>query len=103
MLESPTSALWTFLFLISYQQVENYLLGPRIDSRTLKIHPAVSFGSVLAGAAVLGPVGALLALPAAATTQGIISASGERYDVEESALTRLGPEEDEEDLDDHDS
>ena len=65
LLESPTSALWTFLFLISYQQVENYLLGPRIDSRTLKIHPAVSFGSVLAGAAVLGPVGALLALPAA--------------------------------------
>ena len=100
LLESPTSALWTFLFLIGYQQIENYLLGPRIDSRTLKIHPAVSFGSVLAGAAVLGPVGALLALPAAATTQGIISASGERYEVEESALTRLGPEGDPPDDDD---
>ena len=89
LLESPTSALWAFIFLLSYQQIENYVLGPRIDSRTLKIHPAVSFGSVLAGASVLGPVGALLALPAAATAQGIISASGERYAIEEGPLTRL--------------
>ena len=93
LLESPTSALWAFIFLLTYQQIENYLLAPRIDSRTLKIHPAISFGSVIAGAAVLGPVGALLALPAAATAQGIISASGERYAIEEGPLTRLGPEE----------
>ena len=89
LLESPTSALWAFIFLLSYQQIENYVLGPRIDSRTLKIHPAVSFGSVLAGASVLGPVGALLALPAAATAQGLISATGERYAIEEGPLTRL--------------
>ncbi len=91
LLESPPLALWALLFMLGYQQVENYLLAPRIDSRTLKIHPAVSFGSVLAGAAVLGPVGALLALPAAATAQGLISASGERYAIEEGPLTRLGP------------
>ena len=90
LLESPTSALWAFIFLLGYQQIENYLLAPRIDARTLKIHPAVSFGSVLAGASVLGPVGALLALPAAATAQGIISASGERYAIEEGPLTRIG-------------
>ena len=92
LLESPISALWALLFLLAYQQFENYLLAPRVDARTLKIHPAVSFGSVVAGAAVLGPVGALLALPAAATAQGIISASGERYDIMEGPLTRLGPE-----------
>ena len=92
LLESPTSALWAFIFLLGYQQIENYLLAPRIDARTLKIHPAVSFGSVLAGASVLGPVGALLALPAAATAQGIISATGERYAIEEGPLTRLGPQ-----------
>ena len=40
---------------------------------------------------MLGPVGALLALPAAATAQGLISASGERYAIEEGPLTRLGP------------
>jgi len=91
LLESPALALWALLFMVGYQQIENYLLAPRVDSRTLKIHPAVSFGSVLAGAAILGPVGALLALPAAATAQGVISASGERYAIEEGPLTRLGP------------
>lgn len=91
LLHSPVGALWALLFMAAYQQFENYLLAPRIDAKTLKIHPAVSFGSVLAGASILGPVGALLALPAAATAQGIISASGERYAIEEGPLTRLGP------------
>ena len=90
LLESPTKALWALVFMAAYQQVENYVLAPRIDSRTLKIHPAVAFGSVLAGASVLGPVGALLALPAAATAQGIISATGERYAIEEGPLTDVG-------------
>ena len=84
--------MYAGLFLLAYQQVENYVIAPRIDSKTLKIHPAVSFGSVLAGASVLGPVGALLALPAAATAQGVISATGERYDIEEGPLTRIGTE-----------
>jgi len=91
LLESPTAALWALIFLAGYQQFENYILAPRVDSRTLKIHPAVSFGSVLAGASILGPVGALLALPAAATAQGLISATGERYEIEEGPLTRMGP------------
>lgn len=91
LVEAPARALWALVFMIGYQQIENYLLAPRIDSRTLRIHPAVSFGSVIAGAAVLGPAGALLALPAAATAQGLISASGERYDIEEGPLTRIGP------------
>lgn len=91
LLQSPISALWAVVFMTAYQQFENYLLAPRIDSKTLKIHPAVSFGSVLVGASILGPVGALLALPAAATAQGLISATGERYAIEEGPLTRLGP------------
>lgn len=89
LLESPTDALWALIFMAAYQQFENYLLAPRIDSRTLKIHPAVAFGAVIAGASILGPVGAVLALPAAATAQGIISASGERYAIEEGPLTAL--------------
>ena len=90
LIESPSKALWALLFMAAYQQFENYLLAPHVDSRTLKIHPAVSFGSVLAGASILGPVGALLALPAAATAQGIISATGERYAIEEGPLTQVG-------------
>ena len=53
-LESPTNALYAGLFLLGYQQIENYLVAPRVDSRTLKIHPAISFGSVVVGASVLG-------------------------------------------------
>ncbi len=89
LLDSPSEALWALLFMVAYQQFENYLLAPRIDSRTLKIHPAIAFGSVVAGASILGPVGAVLALPAAATAQGIISATGERYVIEEGPLTAL--------------
>lgn len=89
LLESPSKALWALIFMVAYQQFENYLLAPRIDSRTLKIHPAVAFGSVVAGASILGPVGAVLALPAAATAQGVISATGERYAIEEGPLTAL--------------
>lgn len=92
LIESPTNALYAGLFLLAYQQVENYLIAPRVDSKTLRIHPAVSFGSVLAGASILGPVGALLALPVAATAQGVISATGERYAIEEGPLTRLSQE-----------
>src|SRR3712207_8277965 len=61
----PRSTLfpYTTLFrsMVAYQQVENYLLQPRITAHTLDMHPAVAFGSVIAGAAILGPAGALLA------------------------------------------
>ncbi len=40
--------------------------------RYLKMHPFVVTVSVLAGAQLLGPAGALLALPAAAVIQAII-------------------------------
>jgi predicted PurR-regulated permease PerM len=52
----------------------------------MAIHPAVAFGSVIAGAALLGVVGAMLALPAAATLQAIISAAAERHEVAEHLL-----------------
>jgi predicted PurR-regulated permease PerM len=77
----PVDALWVALFAVGYQQVENYLLHPRITARTLSMHPAVAFGSVLAGAALLGPVGALLALPAVATLLGFLDEYVRRYEV----------------------
>ena len=72
-LDEPRKALWVFIMIILYQQVENYLLSPRITAHTMEIHVAVAFGSVLVGAALLGVVGALLALPFAATVQAFIS------------------------------
>lgn len=83
----PVTALWVLLFIIAYQQFENYLLQPRITARTLDMHPAVAFGAVLAGTAVIGPVGALLALPVGASLQAFLGAYIRRYDVEDHPLT----------------
>jgi predicted PurR-regulated permease PerM len=55
----------------------------------MEIHVASAFGSVIIGAAVLGPVGALLALPAAATMQAFISSYVHRHEVDETALARV--------------
>src|SRR5690606_26475406 len=51
---NPPDGLWVLGFIILYQQFENYVLQPRITATTLDMHPAVAFGAVLAGAAILG-------------------------------------------------
>ncbi|MYS19014.1 Predicted PurR-regulated permease PerM [Streptomyces sp. DvalAA-14] len=79
--EDPWDALWVLIFVVVYQQFENYLLQPRITARTVEIHPAVAFGSVIAGTALLGVVGALIAIPATATLQGFFAAYVRRYEV----------------------
>ena len=81
LLINPVKALWVLVFLIVYQQLENYFLAPRVTSRTMAIHPAVAFGSALIGAQLIGPLGALLALPAAAIVQAFVSTYIERYDI----------------------
>lgn len=79
--EDPWDALWVLCFVVVYQQFENYMLQPRITARTVDIHPAVAFGSVIAGTALLGAVGALIAIPATATLQGFLAAYVPRYEV----------------------
>lgn len=87
--DSPPRALAVLVFVIIYQQLENYLFLPRITARTMDLHPAVAFGSAIGGAAVLGAVGAVLAIPAAAMIQALISQTGERHEVVESDLTEV--------------
>ncbi|MEU5306724.1 AI-2E family transporter [Streptomyces noursei] len=77
----PWYALWVFGFVVVYQQFENYLLQPRITAKTVDIHPAVAFGSVIAGTALMGAVGALIAIPATATLQAFLGAYVKRYEV----------------------
>jgi predicted PurR-regulated permease PerM len=92
LVHSPTSALWILGFIIMYQQFENYVLQPRITATTLDMHPAVAFGAVLAGAALLGATGALLAIPVTATVQAFSSAYIRRYEVETvTDTTELDP------------
>lgn len=87
-LHEPVDIIWTLAFIIVYQQIENYLFAPRITAHTMEMHPAVAFGTVIAGAALIGPVGAVLALPAAAVGQAFVSTYVQRHDVVESSLTR---------------
>ncbi|MCU0309449.1 MAG: AI-2E family transporter [Acidimicrobiales bacterium] len=83
----PVDALWVLGVVVVYQQVENYLLAPRVTARTMDLHPAVAFGSVLVGISLLGGVGALLALPFSAVVQALGSTYVERHPVIESAMT----------------
>ena len=89
--DSPPKALIILIFVILYQQVENYFLLPRITARTMDLHPAIAFGSAIAGGAVLGAVGAVLAIPAAAMAQAVISNFGDRHEVIDSHLTSMVP------------
>ena len=75
----PVKALLVLLVVTGYQQVENYFVAPRVTRSTLEIHPAVAFGSVIAGAALFGVIGALLAIPVVATIQSVVSVYGRRY------------------------
>ncbi|TXL85213.1 AI-2E family transporter [Streptomyces sp. IB2014 016-6] len=77
----PWYALWVLGFVVIYQQFENYVLQPKLTAKTVDIHPAVAFGSVVAGTALLGAVGALIAIPAVATLQAFLGAYVKRYDV----------------------
>ncbi len=91
LIDSPLKAAFIAAFVIIYQQIENYYLAPRITARTMELHPAVAFVAALGGAAVLGPIGAVLALPGSAMMQAIIGSWGERHEVIDSPLTQLPP------------
>jgi len=84
----PIKTVWVLVALVAYQQIENFVLQPRITARTMALHPAVAFGAVLAGAALLGAIGALIALPTAAIIQAFISTYLEQHEVIESVLAQ---------------
>ena len=67
LLSSPLDAVWVVVFIAAYQQFENYLLAPR--SRRHVVGPGGGVRAVIAGAALLGGVGALLALRVGRTLQ----------------------------------
>src|SRR5829696_2813808 len=61
----PTTLL-VALFFVAYQQLENYLIAPRVLKTTVELGAAAVLISGLIGATVLGLVGALMAIPVAA-------------------------------------
>jgi predicted PurR-regulated permease PerM len=90
--ESPLKALLVLGFILLYQQIENYFFAPRVTSRTVDIHPAVAFGSVIAGGALFGAWGALVAIPIVAAIEAVMETYGRRYELIPE-LRHAGPDE----------
>ena len=83
--DTPLKGLFVLGFIVVYQQIENFLIAPRITAQKMQLHAGVAFASAIIGGAVLGPTGAILGLPAAAVIQGVLSSVGERYEVVDEA------------------
>lgn len=78
---SGATSLWVLIFFVVYQQVENFLISPKITERTMSLHPAISIGAIVIGGSVMGAIGIILALPVAAIIQALISTSVRRHQV----------------------
>jgi predicted PurR-regulated permease PerM len=65
----PIALIIWVVFAIVYQQVENYVIQPQIQKRATEIEPFIILVAVLCGATLFGIVGALLAIPTAASLQ----------------------------------
>ena len=90
--EQPVDILWIVLFASVYQQFENYVFTPRISTATMDINSGVALGSVFVGAALFGPIGAIIGIPLVAIVIAVIEAYAHRYqlhpEVEERTVSR---------------
>jgi predicted PurR-regulated permease PerM len=65
----PTATIIWAIYSIIYQQVENTLIQPQIQKRAVNVHPFLVLVAVLFGSTLLGVLGALVAIPIAASVQ----------------------------------
>lgn len=68
----PTSTIAWVIFFVIYQQVENNVLQPVVYRRTVNVAPLAVIVAILIGGSLLGILGALVAIPIAATVQIVI-------------------------------
>jgi predicted PurR-regulated permease PerM len=63
--ESPWSALFILAYYILYQQIENYIIQPRVQANTTNMSPLLVFSAVIVGVSLGGLLGGLVAIPVA--------------------------------------
>ena len=68
----PVGLIVWVVYAIVYQQIENYVIQPQVQKRATKIEPFVTLVAVLFGATLFGVMGAILAIPTAATLQILV-------------------------------
>lgn len=66
-LGSPGIAVIALVYYLIYMQVEAYFISPRVMSRAVSVPGAVVVIAALAGGSLLGLLGALIAIPVAAS------------------------------------
>jgi predicted PurR-regulated permease PerM len=71
-IDSLAAGFACVIFYVAYQQVENYVIYPRVMRRAVDVPAPVTVVAVLIGGALLGITGALLAIPIAAATLLVI-------------------------------
>jgi predicted PurR-regulated permease PerM len=65
----PTATIIWAIWAIVYQQFENHVIQPQVQKRTVNVQPFITIVAVLFGATLLGVLGALVAIPIAASIQ----------------------------------
>ena len=65
----PTATIVWVIYSIAYQQLENTVIQPQIQKRAVNVHPFIVLVAVLFGSTLLGVLGALVAIPIAASVQ----------------------------------
>ena len=65
----PTATIVWVIYSVVYQQIENTLIQPQIQRRAVDVHPFIVLVAVLFGSTLFGIVGALVAIPIAASVQ----------------------------------
>ena len=65
----PVGVIVWVIWAIVYQQIENYVIQPQIQKRAVQVEAFVVLVAVLFGSTLFGILGAVLAIPTAATLQ----------------------------------
>jgi len=68
----PVGLIIWAIVLILYQQIENNLIQPFVYGKAVELHPLIVIVAILIGGALLGVLGALVAIPAAAAVQAVV-------------------------------
>jgi predicted PurR-regulated permease PerM len=77
----PWKAVAIVIFATIYQQIESYIFTPRVSKKTMDVNPAIALAAVFVGAAIWGPVGALIGIPLAAAGVAILDSYKTSYDL----------------------
>jgi predicted PurR-regulated permease PerM len=87
----PVGVLWVAALFVFIYQVEGHVVVPNVMANALRLHPLLVIFGLLAGGALYGIPGVLVALPTMAAGRAIWEFFGERIDLESWEDAPQGP------------